>query len=65
MVSSFHGSWLALLRTPPQVDDLDAPVVHAAGSTQLASPIEVLLEDLSHGLEARTDTALDLDMRCG
>ena len=39
----------------PEIDDLLAAVIDAAGATQLVAAREVLLERVAHGLEAGTD----------
>ena len=45
--------------TAPEVDDLLAAIVGAAGAAQLPALSEVLLERVAHGLEAATDVSLD------
>ena len=42
----------------PEVDDLLAAVIGAAGAAQLAPPSEVLGKRLAHGLKAAADVSL-------
>ena len=54
IVSCSHGSPVCLVpHAAPEVDDLLAAVIDAAGAAQLAATREVLRERLAHGLEAR------------
>ena len=68
-VDDHHGVLLPRLArllvadAAPEVDDLLAAVIGAAGAAQLAAPGEVLGKRLAHGLEAAADVSLDIEHR--
>ena len=63
-VDDHHGVLLPRLARPPvanttpQVDDLLASVVHAAGAAEFVASSEVVVKGLAHGLKPRTDVSL-------
>ena len=63
-VDDHHGVLLPRLARPlvsntaPQVDDLLAAVVHAAGAAEFVASSEVVVKGLAHGLEPGTDVSL-------
>ena len=60
MVSCSHGSPVSLVAdAAPQVDDLLAAVIGAAGAAQLTASSEVLGKRLAHCLKARADVPLN------
>ena len=47
--------------TAPEVDHFLATVIHAAGAAEFVAAREIFGECMAHGLETRTDMALDAD----
>ena len=59
IVSCSHGSPVSLVAdAAPEVDDLLAAMIGAAGAAQLAASSEVLGKRLAHRLETATDVSL-------
>jgi hypothetical protein len=57
---------LLVANAAPEIDDLHAPVIRAAGTGQLVAAFEILCERLSHAFESASDMPLDDDaVRCG
>ena len=60
MVSRSHGSpRLLVANAAPEVDDLLAALIGAAGAAQLPAPCEVVGKRLAHGLETAADVPFD------